>query len=173
MMMNPRRITASASSLTTVLLLLVASFLTSATTATANANAATNNNNNNAISESHHPHPQTRQAASVPTQTLTKQKRTSGNTRQSNSAEWPHFLVLELTFDAHPEQVSWKFENARTSKVLGGVAFGGYTQELQANKTMVVPLDILTGEDYDGDDESGEGVLRDYRFVIYDRGGNG
>lgn len=102
---------------------------------------------------------------------LRANKRAQTLQQSSNSrSEWPHFLTLTLTFDGKPSQVSWKFENQRTSKVLAGVAFGEYDDEQMANQTIVVPLDILTSEDYDEDwMGSDPGVLRDYRFVIYDR----
>lgn len=92
--------------------------------------------------------------------------------RQSSNGQWPHHLTLVLTFDANPDQVSWKFENYRTQKILAGVAFGEYIPATYANTVLEVPLDILTSEDYDGvvgEDAVAAGTRRDYRFVIYDR----
>lgn len=86
-------------------------------------------------------------------------------------AEWPHYLTLKITFDSHPEEVSWKFENQRTQTVLDGVAFNTYTEN-QSNTIINVPLKILTTQDYEGDPLVND-QLRDYRFVIYDQGGNG
>ena len=86
-------------------------------------------------------------------------------------AEWPHYLTLQITFDSHPEEVSWKFENQRTQTVLEGVAFNTYTEN-QSNTIINVPLKILTTQDYEGDPLVND-QLRDYRFVIYDQGGNG
>lgn len=104
--------------------------------------------------------------------------RTHNRYVQRNS--WPHFLILKMKFDSHPSEVSWKFENARTKKVLAGVAFEEYDDATFGNKTIEVPLDILTGEDFEGEDdqffEQNQGnnpLFREYRFVIYDRGGNG
>lgn len=87
-------------------------------------------------------------------------------TQQSSSA-WPHHLTLRLTFDSKPDEVSWKFENQRSQKVLAGVPFGTYTED-EAGQVVEVPLNILTNEDYDGDTTAAD-MMRDYRFVIYDQ----
>lgn len=89
--------------------------------------------------------------------------------RSTSNGSWPHHLTLVIQFDAHPDQVSWKFENARSQKILAGVAFGDYIPALYARQTLEVPLDILTEDDYDEDGEEVFGGRRDYRFVIYDR----
>lgn len=86
-------------------------------------------------------------------------------------AEWPHYLTLKITFDSHPEEVSWKFENQRSQTVLDGVAFNTYTED-QSNTIINIPLNILTTQDYQGDPLVTD-QLRHYRFVIYDQGGNG
>jgi len=102
------------------------------------------------------------------------------NSRYVQRNSWPHFLILKMRFDSRPSEVSWKFENARTKKVLAGVAFEEYDDETFGNSTIEVPLDILTGEDFEGENdeffEQNQGnnpLFREYRFVIYDRGGNG
>ena len=89
--------------------------------------------------------------------------------QSSPSPAWPHHLTLILMFDEHPEEMSWKFENRRTTRVLAGVAFGTYGEDL-AGETLEVALDILTADDYEGDWMGvASGALRDYRFVMYDR----
>ena len=82
---------------------------------------------------------------------------------------WPHSLTLTITFDARPEEVSWKFENRRSGAVLAGRAFGDYAPS-RASTTLAVPLDILTEQDLEGDPLGGP---REYRLVVFDRGGNG
>lgn len=102
----------------------------------------------------------------------------AGDTRRINAQRqtqqaWPHYLTLLITFDSLPQELSWKFENQRTSKILAGVPFEEYSQEY-ANQQLSINLDILTEEDYDGDwMGSQSGALRYYRFVAYDRGANG
>ncbi|KAL9180874.1 hypothetical protein ACHAXT_011327 [Thalassiosira profunda] len=90
--------------------------------------------------------------------------------RQQPDGAWPHSLTLVLYFDGAPEEVSWKLENRRTSAQLAAAAFGDYDAS-HASKTTVVPLDILTEEDY-RDDWTGD-AAREYRFVIWDMNGNG
>ena len=86
---------------------------------------------------------------------------------QPKQSDWPHSLLLEITFDDNPEEVSWKFENARTTRLLYAKAFGDYG-ESQAGQNVKERLDILTTEDLDGD--SGDtGQMREYRFIIYDK----
>ena len=82
---------------------------------------------------------------------------------------WPHSLTLTIAFDDRPEEVSWTFGNHRSGTILAGRAYGAYSQA-QAGTKIVVPLDILTDEDLDGDPLGG---TREYRFVMFDRGGNG
>ncbi|KAL7549621.1 hypothetical protein ACHAWF_012888 [Thalassiosira exigua] len=91
--------------------------------------------------------------------------------RPQTRQEWPHFLVLEITFDANPSEVSWKFQNRKTSTDLSGAAFGAY-DAARAGETAEFRLDILTNEDLDGDPLV-QGMKRNYRFVMFDRGGNG
>ena len=89
----------------------------------------------------------------------------SNSERQQPDGAWPHSLTLVLYFDGAPEEVSWKLENRRTSAQLAAAAFGDYDAS-HASKTTVVPLDILTEEDY-RDDWTGD-AAREYRFVIWD-----
>ena len=84
---------------------------------------------------------------------------------ESSSLSAPHSLTLHLTFDSHPEEVSWKFQNARTQKVLDGVGFGVYDTG-KVGQTVQESLIILNDLDYEGDANN---TLREYRFVIYDR----
>lgn len=84
---------------------------------------------------------------------------------ESSSLSAPHSLTLHLTFDSHPEEVSWKFQNARTQKVLDGVGFGVYDTG-KVGQTVQESLIILNDLDYEGDTNN---TLREYRFVIYDR----
>ena len=84
---------------------------------------------------------------------------------------WPYHIDLELTFDNYPIDISWKFINiAHPSILLGGVPFGSYTNDEYAGRTIVVPLAILTEDDYHDDDEKEKGAaLRQYKFIIYDQ----
>ncbi len=61
--------------------------------------------------------------------------------------------------------MSWKFQNARTQKVLGGAGFGVYGISL-VGQTVQEPMNILNDLDYEGDANN---TSREYRFVIYDR----
>jgi len=61
--------------------------------------------------------------------------------------------------------VSWKFQNARTQKVLDGVGFGVYDADM-VGQTVQESINILNDLDYEGDANY---TSRDYRFVIYDR----
>jgi hypothetical protein len=79
---------------------------------------------------------------------------------------------LELTFDNFPIDISWKFINiAHPSILLAGVPFGTYTNDEYAGRTIVVPLAILTEEDYhdDEEEEKEKRALRQYKFIIYDQ----
>ena len=82
------------------------------------------------------------------------------------SASWPHYLLLEITFDANPSQTAWKFTNARSTDVLASTAFGDYAA-YEEGQTVKERIDILTEEDLDGDPLV-EGAVREYSFVIYD-----
>jgi hypothetical protein len=64
--------------------------------------------------------------------------------------------------------VSWKFQNARTQKVLDGVGFGVYDADM-VGQTVQESINILNDLDYEGDANY---TLREYRFVIYDRVSN-
>ena len=94
---------------------------------------------------------------------------TSPTSKSNNS--WPYHIDLELTFDNYPMDISWKFINiAHPSILLGGVPFGSYTNNEYAGRTIVVPLAILTKDDYHDDNEKEKGAaLRQYKFIIYDQ----
>lgn len=82
---------------------------------------------------------------------------------------WPHYALLEITFDANPSQVSWKLENSRSTTVLHSKPFGSY-DDATAGQSVKERLDILTEEDFSGD-ALVDGQMREYRFVIYDQVG--
>ncbi|KAL3777225.1 hypothetical protein HJC23_007125, partial [Cyclotella cryptica] len=87
------------------------------------------------------------------------------------STTWPHYLLLEITFDSNPSQTSWKFSNARSTTVLDYTSFGDYAG-YEEGQTAKERINILTEEDLDGDPLV-EGTVREYMFVIYDEGGDG
>ncbi|KAL3776637.1 hypothetical protein ACHAWO_012803 [Cyclotella atomus] len=82
-----------------------------------------------------------------------------------------HYLLLEITFDSNPGQISWKFSNSRSTTTLDSRAFDYYGSEF-AGTTVKERLEIL-GEDDLNDDPLDEDVIREYSFVIYDQGGDG
>jgi hypothetical protein len=107
-------------------------------------------------------------ATIVPVTATTDTPATSPTSKSNNS--WPYHIDLELTFDNYPMDISWKFINiAHPSILLGGVPFGSYTNDEYAGRTIVVPLAILTEDDYHDDDEKEKGALRQYKFIIYDQ----
>jgi hypothetical protein len=79
---------------------------------------------------------------------------------------WPHYLLLEITFDAYPSQTSWAFLNARSMTTLASRDFGFYSAYGEG-ETIKERLEILTEVDLEGDPLD-LGVVREYQFVIYD-----
>ena len=77
-----------------------------------------------------------------------------------------NYLLLEITFDQYPQQISWKFNNARSTATLDYRTFGYYTSDL-AGSTVKERLVVLHEDDLSGDPLV-EDVIREYSFVIYD-----
>ena len=104
--------------------------------------------------------------------TSTASKEATTTTATTSTNDWPYHVDLELTFDDFPIDISWKFINiARPSILLAGVPFGTYTNDEYAGRTIVVPLSILTREDYHDsyEEEEEKRALRQYKFIIYDQ----
>jgi hypothetical protein len=86
--------------------------------------------------------------------------------RQLQQSNNKYHLLLELTFDDNPSQLSWKFENARTKTLLAGVPFASYDKSM-SGMSIKIPLEFMTEKDLSGDPYI-SGQSRDYRFIIYD-----
>jgi len=112
---------------------------------------------------------QLQSSPTTPTTSTASKEATTTATTSTN--DWPYHVDLEITFDNFPIDISWKFINiAHPSILLAGVPFGTYTNDEYAGRTIVVPLAILTREDYHDDEEEKEkGSLRQYKFIIYDQ----